>query len=101
MDMGHTLVLHSARQLMVPEMRLDLNEPGNYLQSAAAYSSLEVTELLIQHGAQIEQSGAMHKAAENGRMGEWTSWNESCVMERMATSNYGQISRIQHATGPG
>ncbi|KAH4922592.1 hypothetical protein HBI42_053310 [Parastagonospora nodorum] len=79
----------------------DLNEPGNYLQSAAAYSSLEVTELLIQHGAQIEQSGAMHKAAENGRMDEWTSWNESCVMERMATSNYGQISRIQHATGPG
>jgi hypothetical protein len=46
----------------------DLDEPGTCLRSAAAYSSLEVTELLIEHGAQIEKSGAMHKAAENRRI---------------------------------
>ncbi|KAJ4376002.1 hypothetical protein N0V83_001282 [Neocucurbitaria cava] len=42
--------------------------PGTYLRTAVQRSSLEVIELLIQHGAQIEQSGAMHQAAENGRI---------------------------------
>lgn len=46
----------------------DSNSPGTILRTAAEGSSLDVIELLIQHGAQIEQSGAMHKAAENGRI---------------------------------
>jgi ankyrin repeat protein len=46
----------------------DNNSPGTYLRSAVQRSSLEVIELLIQHGAQISQSGAMHAAAENGRI---------------------------------
>jgi hypothetical protein len=46
----------------------DRNGPGTCLRTAVQRSSLEVIELLIQHGAQIEQSGAMHQAAENGRI---------------------------------
>jgi hypothetical protein len=46
----------------------DCNGPGTNLRTAVEVSSLEVIELLIQHGAQIEQSGAMHQAAESGRI---------------------------------
>ncbi|KAF2848254.1 ankyrin [Plenodomus tracheiphilus IPT5] len=46
----------------------DRNGPGTCLRTAVQRSSLEVIELLIQHGAQIEQSGAMHQAAVNGRI---------------------------------
>ncbi|ORY03130.1 ankyrin repeat-containing domain protein [Clohesyomyces aquaticus] len=42
--------------------------PGAYLQDAVRRSSLEVIELLLQHGARIEQSSAMHRAAEKGRI---------------------------------
>lgn len=44
----------------------DFDDPGTCLQNAVHRSTLDVVELLIQHGAQIEQSGAMHKAAETG-----------------------------------
>lgn len=46
----------------------DHDRPGTILRTAVQRSSLEVIKLLIQHGAQMEQSGAMHKAAENGRI---------------------------------
>jgi ankyrin repeat protein len=46
----------------------DRNGPGTCLRTAVQRSSLEVIELLIQHGAQIEQSGALHQAAGNGRI---------------------------------
>ncbi|KAF2128052.1 hypothetical protein P153DRAFT_264705, partial [Dothidotthia symphoricarpi CBS 119687] len=39
-----------------------------YLEDAARQSSLEVIELFLQHGAQLEQSRAMHGAAERGRI---------------------------------
>ncbi|KAF2873371.1 hypothetical protein BDV95DRAFT_470112, partial [Massariosphaeria phaeospora] len=42
--------------------------PGVYLETAIERASLAVVELLLQHGAQIEQSGSMHKAAESGRI---------------------------------
>lgn len=42
--------------------------PGPHLRSAAQHSSLSVIELLIQHGAEIAQSGALHYAAENSRI---------------------------------
>lgn len=42
--------------------------PGAYLEKAAHRSSLEVVELLLQYGAQIKQSGAMHRAAQHGRI---------------------------------
>ncbi|OAK97717.1 ankyrin [Phaeosphaeriaceae sp. SRC1lsM3a] len=46
----------------------DRERPGTDLRCAVERSSIEVVELLIQHGAQIEQSGAMHRAAEKGRI---------------------------------
>jgi ankyrin repeat protein len=42
--------------------------PGVYLQNACGHASLEVVELLLQHGAQIRQSGAMDEAGEKGRI---------------------------------
>lgn len=46
----------------------DHEKPGTILRTAVERSTAEVIELLIQHGAQIKQSGAMHKAAEKGRI---------------------------------
>jgi len=43
--------------------------PGVYIESAVQCSSLEVIKLLLKHGAQIEQSGAFHRAAQLGRVG--------------------------------
>lgn len=41
---------------------------GAYLTGAVQRASLEVVKLLLKHGAQIEQSGALHEAAQLGRI---------------------------------
>lgn len=42
--------------------------PGYHLRVAARKLPLEYTKLLLQHGAQVPQSGAVHMAAEKGRV---------------------------------
>ncbi|KAF2654584.1 hypothetical protein K491DRAFT_558797, partial [Lophiostoma macrostomum CBS 122681] len=42
--------------------------PASHLYAAVAHSSLEVIRLLIDHGAHIKQSGAIHEAAKRGRI---------------------------------
>lgn len=42
--------------------------PGYHLRVAAQKLSLEYTTLLLRHGAQVPQSGALHMAAEKGRV---------------------------------
>lgn len=42
--------------------------PGYHLRVAAQKLPLEYTKLLLQHGAQVPQSGAVHMAAEKGRI---------------------------------
>jgi hypothetical protein len=42
--------------------------PGVYLEDAVRCASLEIIKLLLKHGAQIEQSGAMQQAAQLGRI---------------------------------
>ena len=44
------------------------NGPGHHLWLAAWFGPLVITNLLLQHGAQVAQSGAIHKAAEKGRI---------------------------------
>lgn len=44
------------------------NGPGHHLWLAARCASLKITDLLLQHGARVTQSGAVHKAAEKGRL---------------------------------
>jgi ankyrin repeat protein len=43
-------------------------KPGSHLTAAAKLSPVEVTRLLIQHGAQVQQSGAIQAAAEANRV---------------------------------
>jgi ankyrin repeat protein len=43
-------------------------QPFTYLTKAVQHASLKSIELLIKHGARVEQSGAMHTAAEDGRL---------------------------------
>jgi ankyrin repeat protein len=45
-----------------------IHPTGTYLQNAVIRASVEIIELLLQHGAKIAQSGAMHEAAERGRL---------------------------------
>jgi ankyrin repeat protein len=42
--------------------------PGGHLTAAAKFSPVEVTRLLIQHGAQVPQSGALQAAVEANRV---------------------------------
>jgi ankyrin repeat protein len=42
--------------------------PGSHLMTAAKFSPLEVTKLLIEHGAQVRQSGALQAAVEANRV---------------------------------
>ena len=42
--------------------------PGVYLRSSAEKRALPYTTLLLQHGAQVAQSGAIRMAAEKGRL---------------------------------
>jgi ankyrin repeat protein len=44
------------------------SKPGSYLTTAAKFSPLEVTRILIQHGAQVRQSGAIQAAVEANRV---------------------------------
>lgn len=44
------------------------NGPGYHLRVAAQKLPLEYTTLLLQHGAQVPQSGAVHMAAQTGRV---------------------------------
>ncbi|KAH7379493.1 hypothetical protein BKA66DRAFT_377789, partial [Pyrenochaeta sp. MPI-SDFR-AT-0127] len=44
------------------------NGPGVYLEGATRRSPLEIIELLLKHGAEISQSGAIQQAAERGRI---------------------------------
>jgi ankyrin repeat protein len=46
----------------------DRNPPGNHLAQAINRASLEIIELPLQNGAHVTQSGAMHAAAERGRL---------------------------------
>jgi ankyrin repeat protein len=43
-------------------------QPLTYLTNAVRQASLGSIELLIKHGARVEQSGAIHTAAEEGRL---------------------------------
>lgn len=42
--------------------------PGHHLRSSVQSSSLQVTNALLQHGAQVAQSGALQMAARQGRV---------------------------------
>jgi ankyrin repeat protein len=42
--------------------------PDVYLEDAVRCASLEIIKLLLKHGAQIEQSGAIQQAAQIGRL---------------------------------
>jgi hypothetical protein len=43
-------------------------KPGSHLTTAAKFSPSEVTRILIQHGAQVQQSGAIQAAVEANRV---------------------------------
>lgn len=64
-DLCEHLLNHgaNANEICGPDKR-----PGRYLRFAAEKLALQYTTLLLEHGAQIAQTGAIHMAAQKGRL---------------------------------
>lgn len=75
--------------------------PGYHLRVAAQKLPLEYTSLLLRHGARVPQSGALHMAAEKGRVDvlqalvEGAGGGEDDVVDERLEPNVGFLSH-QH-----
>lgn len=71
--------------------------PGVHLASASCDGALEIVELLLQHGAKIEQSGAIHGAAQHGRIDvlELLVQHGADINEQLWLNDPGRSARIR------